>query len=268
MKKIFYSLIVLTVFLVACSTSDENASLTSGSLSESIKSYISNNYPDVIIDQITTNGTTATATLSSGEELTFTAAGSVISYANNACNGLSADSLTISADTTSTDTTAVGHKHHHGKNTQGNKQGKNKPGNGGKKHHNNDVNIDSLSISINDYISANYAGFSVIHASSDTICEGIVTNVMVCDSVSEPVKLVFNADGVFLMSSTRISYNDIPESVKTVVSSDFSTFTPSTRCSLYILADGTLQYKVYLKAEKKIYWVRFTADGTVVCQKL
>ena len=268
MKKILYSFFALSLFLVSCST-DEN--LVTTSLTESIQSYVSDNYPDVTVDAIETTGTNVTATLSSGEQLTFSRVGSFISYANNAESGLSTDSLVVTTDSVATD--SVGDKHHH--HGDGHGKGHHKGGGkGGDDHHkgyqhgDNDLSVDSLSTTINDYLSANYSGYKVINAKTDTICEGVVTNVMICDSVSEPVKLVFDANGAFLMSSTRMDYADVPEAISTAITTNYSTYTVSGRCSLYTLADGSLQYKVYFKKKKQHLWVRLAADGTLVCSKL
>lgn len=287
MKKIIYSVLVLSLFLVSCSSTDENVVLTSGTLSESIKSYVTDNYPDVSIDQITTNGTIATAQLSSGEELIFTKAGSFVGYANNAAKGLSTDSLAISPDSTFTcDSIGKGDPHHQGKGgheptikggdkpgkpgkgTNGGKNGnKDQKGNFGQKHHPNYLSIDSLSVEINNYISTNYSGYSIIHANTDTICEGVVTSVLVCDSTKEPIKLNFDANGVYLMKSVRILYANVPEIVTSVIASTYSSYTPSNRCSLYTLADGSLQYKIYFKSGKQQKWVRMSDAGVVVCEK-
>jgi hypothetical protein len=260
MKKLFYSVFVLAVIFVSC-TSTEDSILTSGSLYESITAYVSDSYPDVTISKITTDGTTATATLSSGETVTFSTSGTVISYANNASQGVSADSLTLTTDTTSTDTISSGKHHHHHKGSHHKH---------GYKHDDSDLSVDSLSTTINDYISTNYSGYTLINAKTDTICEGIVTCVMVCDSTSgsEPLKLIFDTSGNFLMKSERIKYADVPETITAIITANYSEYTPASRSSLYTLADGSIQYKIYLKANKKVYWVRISSDGTVACENL
>lgn len=250
----------MAAFFVSCSTDMKNT--IPENLSETIQSYVISNYPDATIDTVIVTGETAVATLNTGESLTFDLSGVFIEYSNNAAYGISTDSIETTIDSTVVDTDSVATGHHHG-----HKHHKNHHGNSDKKHHDNDVNVDSLSTVINDYISENYSGYSIIHANTDTICSGTVTCVFVCDSTSEPIKLVFDTDKKFLMSGVRIQYSDIPEAVTTSVTSNYADYTVSSRCSLYTLADGTVEYKVYLKLEKELTWVMFEANGTVACEK-
>lgn len=251
MKKIIFSTLLLTTILVACNNNDNsNASTTE---STAIASYVAENYGDASIVSTSTTKSSVSATLSTGETVTLSQNGSVLSYANNASAGLKADSLVV---TDSTDTKG----HHRG--------GHKNSGKHGHAHHNaNDISIDSLSNTINEYILANYSGYTVIHAQTDTLCSGLVTAVMVCKTDSEPTKLVFDANGTFLMSGVRALSASFPDAVLTAITTNYADYTLRKRGSIYSLTDGSTQYKVYLKSTGSKLFVFFKADGTVVCSK-
>jgi hypothetical protein len=255
MKKLSILFIPLAFLLASCAGDESEAQLSSESLNESVVAYISNNYPDATVDNLSVSTSGATAVLNTGEEISFDTTGSVIYYSNASSYGLSVDSLKTTHDS------IFGGKHHGKSGKTGHK------GNPKGKHHKNDLSVDSLSTTINDYIASNYAGYVVTHASTDTLCSGAVISVMVCDSLKEPVKLVFGTDGTFLMSGVRIKSDTLPEAITTAITGSFADYTLTTRSSLYTLANGSKEYKVYLKLDKKIVWVFFSADGVVLCQK-
>jgi len=208
----------------------------------------------------------------------------LISYSNNAIEGISTDSLIVS-DSTSTD--SEGRPHH-----RGGHGGHGGPGHGGPvghgegpeghgpdslqaggeghghpRHFENEIAVDSLPVILNDYILANYLGFKVIHAQVDTICQGVVTEVLVCTTATEPVKLVFDAAGVYLFKAQRIKYADVPAEISAVVTANYSTYSIKKRSEKFTLANGSIQYKVFMDLNKVRKSVTFNADGTVSCEK-
>lgn len=282
MKKLFFIVIAFAALITSCSSEDAAGVVTpSESVAKTIAAYVSDNYPETEIVSTSGTGSSFTTTLNTGEELVFNTSGTFIAYANNYSQGLSADSVEVTCDSTSTD--SVGHdgRGHGGKGGHG-KGGKGGHGNhygqagdsthvGGKhghdRHAENEVEIDSLSTSINDYIAANYSGYIIIHAEVDTICQGVVTEVLVCTSSTEPVKLIFDETGLFLMTSQRIEYADVPVEVSAAITANYATYNVKKRAALYTLADGSLQYKVFMSLDKTRKSITFNTDGTVSCEK-
>jgi len=250
MKKIIFSILALAAVMVSCSSNDDSAGVSS-STSESIATYIAEIFPAASVVSTTSSSSKVTATLNTGETVTFTKSGSVIAYANNACKGLAADSLVTPPD-------SVGRPKHGGKG-----HGKH----GHDKHFKNEISVDSLSTTLNEYISSNYADYTVIHAEVDTICQGIVTEVFVCSTTKEPVKLVFDATGTIIFKAERINYADVPTEISAAVTANYSTYNVKKRAEKYTLADGSLQYKVFMSLNKTRKSVTFNADGTVSCEK-
>ena len=292
MKKTIFSVLAIAAFMVSCSSNEDFAGRASVSTTapSSVSAYIAQNFPDTKIVSTTTNGSSVTTTLNTGESVTFSTSGSVISYSNNFKAGLKADSIvTTTTDTTSVDT--LGHRpdgdgdghgrgHGHGRPGGNGGSGHGGPapdsthvagprggGHGHDRHFRNEVSVDSLSTAINTYISTNYSGYSVIHAETDTICQGAVTEVLVCTTSSEPVKLIFDAAGTFLFKAERIKYADVPTVISAAVTANYSTYTVMKRAAKLTLPDGSVQYKVFMELSGVRKSVTFNADGTVACEK-
>jgi hypothetical protein len=280
MKKIIFSVLAFAAIMVSCSTNEDLAGVTSvsGSTSTSVAAYVAENYPATKIVSTSSNGSTVTATLNTGETLSFTKSGSFIAYSNNSSEGLATDSLIVS-DSIATDSIGRphhrgGHKGHGGDMDHGGGMGKPQgPGSdslhvvGHQRHFENELALDSLPVVINDYILANYAGKTVIHAEKDTICQGAVVEVLVCVTTQEPVKLVFDAAGAYLFKAERIRYTDVPAEVSATVTANYADFKAKNRAEKFTLADGTVQYKVFMQSKDVRKSVTFNADGTVSCEK-
>ena len=297
MKKTIFSVLAIAAFMVSCSSNEDFAGRASVSTTapSSVSAYIAQNFPDTKIVSTTTNGSSVTTTLNTGESVTFSTSGSVISYSNNFKAGLKADSIiNTSVDTLGHrpdgDGDDPGHGHgkpggnggpgHGGPGGQGGGHGHGGPapdsthvagpkggGHGHDRHFRNEVSVDSLSTAINTYISTNYSGYSVIHAEKDTLCQGAVTEVLVCTTSTEPVKLIFDTAGTFLFKAERINYADVPTLISTAVTANYSTYTVMKRAGKLTLSDGSVQYKVHMELSGVRKSLTFNADGTVACEK-
>ena len=76
-----------------------------------------------------------------------------------------------------------------------------------------------------------------------------------------------NGNGVFLFKAQRIKYADVPAVVSAAVTASYATYKVAPRTELFTMADGSLEYKVYLHLANVRKMVTFNADGTVVCEK-
>lgn len=283
MKKSFFMAMAFATVMVSCtSTTDELAGLESltSEAAGTITSYVANNFPDASIVLSKVSNNTVVTELNTGEQVFFNTDGTVISYSNNATKGLMADSLGLVCDSAHNDSTHVGHKDDKGK--HGDKGGKHGGKDGGRHgndstqtggHHGhdryfkNEISIDSLPAEINGYISTNYSGYKVIHAETDTICEGVVTEVMVALATAQPVKLVFDASNVYLLKAERFEYANVPTAVSVAVSNHYSTYTAMKKCEILSLNDGSINYLVYLKSTDTRKKVTIKADGSISCEK-
>lgn len=261
MKKTTLSFLVSAIALMSCSKEDSITSSTSQEISVSatpstITSYISENYPDASISsvlKISNSDTTYEVTLSTWELLAF---------GHNEV--LIGESM---ADTTVCDSIhdSIGDRHHHGGH-----HGNGNHGNGhhGEGMHGGGIQADSVPATITEYVTANYAGYTVHNAMYDTLCPyGIVINVMIDASDSLHHKLVFDASGLFLALAHRMETADLPATVSTTITTNYPTYTKREKAELLTLADNSKQYRLFLHGTAAHLSVIIKEDGTVICEQ-
>ncbi len=247
------ALVTMVAVLNSCNKNDQsvpsNQVTDATALPAKAVTYASENYPDATIDYVLLQTNLVAkyiAVLNTTEELAFTSTGDYLGDGKQFRGGHH-DGDTIHGDT------IHGGGHHGG-------------GHHGGGHHGNQIPVDSLPVMIKDYIAANFAGYSVIHAEYDTLCpEGAVTEVMIVISSSEPLKLVFDSNDAFLMQSGRVLYSSLPQAVRDSVTANYATYQVSNRSEKLTLADNSIQYVVYLRLNADRKKVRLTDSGMVVC---
>ena len=105
-----------------------------------------------------------------------------------------------------------------------------------------------------------------MHAEYDTLCpEGAVKEVMIVTGTSAPLKLVFDANDLFLMQASRVGYSTLPQAVKDSVTANYVTFQVSGKAEKLTLADNAVQYFVYLRLNNDRLKLRMTETGIMVC---
>jgi hypothetical protein len=250
-------LVTMLAALSSCNKNDQTVPSTevtgASSLPAKAVSYTEDNYPDATIDYVLMQQNavaTYIAVLNTSEELAFTNTGDYLGDGKQYRGGHH-DGDTIHGDT------IYGGGHHGGGHHGGGHHGG---------HEGNEIPVDSLPVMIADYIAANYTGFTVMHAEYDTLCpDGIVTEVMIGISGSEPVKLVFDYNNTFLMEASRILYSAVPQAVKDSVTANYATYQVSNKSEKLILADNSIQYSVYIRLNADRKKVRLTESGIMVC---
>lgn len=281
MKKNFLAVISFVTILVSCtSTTEEMTGLEalSTNAANAITTYVANNFPDTKIVYSETSNGTVTTELNTGEELKFNTDGVFVAYSNNSVYGLPADSLSLISDSTRNDSTFSRHHERDGKHEgKGGKHGGKhggrhdndsfKGGRGHNRYFENDIAIDSLASGITSYISSNYSGYTVLHAETDTICEGVVTEVFVSKASAQPIKLVFDSVNVFIFKAERIEYANVPASISAAIALNYTSYTVMQRCEVYTFTDNSLKYKIYLRNTESQKAITFNADGTISCEK-
>jgi len=259
MKKILFFLMILAIgTLSSCSKSDSvSNTTTTGTANLPLKAtqYIETNYPDASIIYAVTMRSSAAAfivTLNTTEELAFTSVGDYLGDGiNYHGNGHPGDS--IHGDTIHFDSIPGGGGGHHG------------GGHHGGGHHG--IPVDSLPAAIKDYITANYAGYTIRHAEYDSLCpEGAVMEIMIFLPGSEPLKLYFDGSYNFLFSGTRILYSTVPTAVSAFITANYGGYTVCNRVTLLTLPDNSLQYIIYLRNGQSHKEVRLKEDATLICE--
>ena len=248
-------IVMLVTMLAALSSCNKNDQAVPSSqvtdvaaLPANAVSYAVDNYPDATIDYVLLQANAAAkyiAVLNTTEELAFTSTGDYLGDGKQYRGGHHA------GDTLHVDTIHGG-GHHGGRHHGG--------------HNGNQIPVDSLPVMITDYIAANFAGYSVMHAEHDTMCpEGAVKEVMISIGSSEPLKLVFDANDIFLMQANRMLYSTIPQTVKDYITANYATYQVSSKSEKLTLADNSVQYSVYIRLDADRKKVRLTDFGIMVC---
>ena len=228
-------LLMLTV-LISCSKHDsgKEQAINVASLPQAVVSYIDNNYPaESIYSAVKVSGKNPqyVVTLTSDEDVTFDQNGGFIGEGQ----------------------TPMNNGHHHGKHP-----------------HHHGVPSDSISTAIKNYISTNFAGYTVKHAETDSLCSaGGVTEVVLSKQGSAHLKLYFETNGgIYLMQGSRILSSDLPQAVKDAVSSHYPEYILTEKSEKYTLADNyTIEYFVFLSMGQTKKHAIIKEDGTLVCDQ-
>ena len=257
MKKAILSYLVSAFALFSCSKVDTSTPATTQEISVSatpsnITNYISENYPDAAIASVlkySNSDTSYAVTLSTYEFLAFNDHGSPIGE---------------SMEDTLCDTI---HDPRGGCNRGGHHGGGHHGGPGSVGPHDGGIPIDSIPAAIKEYITANFAGYTIHHAMYDTLCQfGVVMNVMIDSSFTVHHKIIFDASGTFVATANRMKTADLPAAVTTTLTTNYSSYSHRERAEVFLLADGTKQYKIYLHENLLHLTVVFREDGTVICE--
>ncbi|MEY4927354.1 MAG: hypothetical protein RI894_1790, partial [Bacteroidota bacterium] len=134
-------------------------------------------------------------------------------------------------------------------------------------HHGHELPIDSLPAAIPAYVTANYTGFTIRHAELDSLCSiGGIINVAISQTGNPPVRLIFSTSGTYLMKGQRADYANLPQVVKDYITTSYAGFTARNRAIQLTLANGNLQYMVFLHQNQLHKNVLMNANGTFVCE--
>lgn len=229
-------MLLFVTALISCSKHDsgDEQTINVSDLPKSVVSYVDNNYPAESIYKAATvhnRNVKYAVTLTSDEVVEFDKNG-----------GFVAGEMSFMHPG----------EHHHGKG-----------------HHHHGVPSDSLSAAVKTYISTNFAGYSIRHAETDSICsDGPVTQVVLFRQGIEPVKLYFNNAGTFLMQGSRMVSSDLPQAVKQAITAHYAGYTLTEKSEKYVLADNfTVEYFIFLIQGETRKHVIIREDGTVVCDR-
>lgn len=262
MRQIIFLMLAFALMMSSCKKDQLNTTdqaLPVAELTAAVTNYVENYYPDASISSAVkvSNGVAdVKVTLNTTEVLAFTEKGEFLGDGDAYFDGHG----NHSGDT------LVGNGHHGGGN-HGGGGGHHGGGNGG--GHGNSIPIDSLSVTIVDFITVNYPTFTIKHAELDSICQfGAITEVMINDSTASlRLKLAFDSSDAFLFIAERALLTDVPQAVIDAIALNYPAYTSRDRCEKFTLAAGNIQYRIYLTDGQTRLSVIFNEDGTVVCEE-
>lgn len=128
------------------------------------------------------------------------------------------------------------------------------------------INLETLPASIQEFISHNYYGYKMVSAVKDPLCSGMeAIDVTVERSDSPSFSLIFKMDGQFVQQETDINLNELPKAVLNQLNTGFKDYMPDQNAEKLNLADQSINYQVDLSKGQVKKEVVFKEDGTVVC---
>ena len=250
MKKLFLFAAGCVVALSSCSKTDltnalQEQGIDYSALPAQVTEYVDTNYPDTYIDEasLVSNHPQVTyiVDLETSESLAFRGSGQCLGNAEGYRGG------------------GEGPKGHHGGGG---------PGGG---HHGGGGHIpkDSLATAIIDYLAANYADYNYHGGHIDSLCqfEGALIAVALKKQGEPPVRLFFNQNGEYVMSVTRANYTDTPQAIQDYIATNYAGYNVKPKVAKYTLADGTVQYTVFIGLQGDRKRLTFSADGTFLCEQ-
>lgn len=83
----------------------------------------------------------------------------------------------------------------------------------------------------------------------------------------EHLKLVFDLTGNYLFKAERKLYADAPQVVKDYITATYADYTAKKVMELITLADGTLEYTIFLEKSQVRMRIIVSSSGTLVCGK-
>ena len=275
MKRVFFSIIILLAVLCACSKVDSTSktseeSICTTSLPLKVTEYVANNFPAESIAAAVKvlNGTaTYIVSLNTLEQLAFDSNGRFLgngAYFHPGCDslGLHSDSVRFDHDSLGGEHGGMGHggRGGHGHGDHGGPDGFGYGGSGS-------ISVDSLPASISAYLLANFAGYTARHAEIESNCQfDSLYEIMVVKDTIHPVKIFFGLTGNYLMTSSRAVYASVPQAVKDYITANYSGYTIMTRMEVFIMADNTLEYSIFMELQHARKRVLLNAGGTFICE--
>lgn len=259
-------MLALTVVLVSCKKdpADSSANRTSADLSAKIIQLVDNYFPDAYITDAYTvdaENVVTVVTLNTTEVIAFDQNDDFLGYAS---------SFNIEGG----GPCGTGGGNHGGGNHGGG------PGNGhhgggsygsGHGHRGIPIPLDSLPAAITTYITLNYPADTLKCAMSDTMCSvtgGAVIKVILKTTSATFIKLVFTPAGIYLMTTERDLYANVPTAVSGYVTTNYATYTPATmveKCTLPT-TPASFNYVIFLKSPTSKKRVTIKDDGTFICE--
>jgi len=263
MKKIIFAIAISAIALASCSKEDSAVSsyaeeIALSATPSTILTYVNENYPDANVTGVLKYTNSDTSYAVSLDTYEFLAFNNKLTVLGNGVSSFNCDSIPGP---------------HHGDSLHNPTNGGHHGGghHGGAHHggqHQNGMILDSLPVAITEYLAANYAGFTAHNGWYDTLCPaGAVINVMVDSAHNIHYKIVFDANGVFFAQAQRIDSTSIPDAIWLTLANTYPTYSARIKAELYILADQTKQYRVFLHQSETRISLFLNEDGIVLCEQ-
>lgn len=131
-----------------------------------------------------------------------------------------------------------------------------------------EITLDRLPAGVKEFVTKNYAGYKMVKAASDPLCQGgDAIDVAVAKTGAPTLSLIFKPDGTYVQQEEDVPFTTATAKIKDTLKAKYADYSTGTQIEKLILADKTVQYLVDLSKGSVTKEVIFTMDGTVVCEK-
>lgn len=129
------------------------------------------------------------------------------------------------------------------------------------------ISLDKLPANINEFVTTNYAGYTIENAAHDPLCSGgDAIDVAISKKGSSNYSLIFLPNGTFVQQEEDIDIRKAPSKVLEIVKMKYAGFTPAQQIERLTLADKSIQYLFDITKDKTAREVIFNEEGTVICE--
>jgi hypothetical protein len=127
--------------------------------------------------------------------------------------------------------------------------------------------IINLPVGVKEFVSKNYAGYTIVSASPDPLCGGgSAVDVAITKTGFPNFSLIFKPDGSYVQQEEDVDLSTAPVKIKSTLKTQFAKYSAGGQIEKLILADKSIQYMVDLTNGKITKEVIFTAEGNIVCE--
>ncbi|MBL0200286.1 MAG: hypothetical protein IPP81_08940 [Chitinophagaceae bacterium] len=131
-----------------------------------------------------------------------------------------------------------------------------------------EITLDRLPGGVKEFVVKNYAGYKMVKALSDPLCQGgDAIDLAIAKAGAPNLSLIFKPDGSFVQQEEDVPLSTATNKIMKVLKTKYADYAVGTQIEKLILADKTVQYLADLTRGSVTREVIFTADGNVVCEK-
>ena len=131
-----------------------------------------------------------------------------------------------------------------------------------------EITLDRLPAGVKEFVTKNYAGYKMVKAASDPLCQGgDAIDLAIAKTGAPNLSLIFKPDGTYVQQEEDVPLATATAKIKDGLKAKYADYSAGTQIEKVILADKTVEYLVDLTKGTVTKEVIFTADGNVVCEK-
>lgn len=126
----------------------------------------------------------------------------------------------------------------------------------------------NLPAGVKEFVSKNYAGYTIVNATPDPLCEGgAAIDVAVTKTGTPDLSLIFKPDGSFVQQEEDVPLSTASNKIRNVLKTKYAGYSAGNQIEKLTLVDKTMEYMVDLDKGSVTKEVIFSVDGNVVCER-